>query len=155
MARKTRKVAGLAAGVAALGTAALLAVPGVAGASAARPPVAPCGGQTKACVDLSANTAWLMNGRGGTTYGGVAVSHGMPGYQTPPGTYRVTWKDIDHWSEDFNGPMPYSVFFTDSGIAFHEGDIGAQSHGCVRLQHKDAVSFFNTLAPGDIVKVLA
>jgi hypothetical protein len=137
-------------GAAALGTVALLAAPGIAGASPA-----PCGGETSACVDLSANTAWLMNEHGGVTYGGVPVSHGKPGYETPTGTFRVSWKDIDHWSQAYDAPMPYSVFFTDNGIAFHEGSLNTQSHGCVRLSHENAKVFFGTLVPGDVVTVVA
>lgn len=30
-------------------------------------------------------------------------------------------------------PMPYSVFFAPGGIAFHEGSLTEDSHGCVRL----------------------
>ena len=145
---KVRKLTGLAVGAAALG-ATMLAAPGTAGAAGA-----PCGGATKACIDLSAKTAWLMNGRGAVTHGPVPVSHGMPGYETPPGTFRVTWKNIDHWSRAYDAPMPYAVFFTDNGIAFHEGDLGSQSHGCVRLSHHHAELFFGKLAPGDVVTVV-
>ncbi|WP_143229599.1 L,D-transpeptidase [Actinophytocola xanthii] len=145
---KLRKITGMAAGAAAVG-AAMFAAPGTASASPA-----PCGGETRACVDLSANRAWLMDGNGGVTLGGVPVTHGKPGYETPPGVYHVTWKNIDHWSQAYNGPMPYAVFFTDTGIAFHEGSLNSQSHGCVRLTRENAKTFFNSLAPGDVVTVV-
>ncbi len=83
----------------------------------------------------------------------MPVTTGRPGYRTPVGVYRVLWKDIDHWSQEFNGPMPYSVFFTNSGIAFHEGSLSVQSHGCVHLSHAAAVKFFNTLKVGQVVAV--
>jgi lipoprotein-anchoring transpeptidase ErfK/SrfK len=67
------------------------------------------------------------------------VSTGGRGYDTPNGSYRPFRMDIDHRSEEYdNAPMPYSIFFTGSGIAVHgtnEADrLGqAASHGCVRL----------------------
>jgi len=149
MVKKLRKIAGLAAGAAALGTAALLAAPGTASASPA-----PCGGDTSACIDLSANTAWLMNEHGGVTYGGVPITSGKPGYETPTGRHIVSWKDIDHWSQAYNAPMPYSVFFTDSGIAFHEGSLSQESHGCIHLSNSAARVFYGTLFPGDVVTVV-
>ena len=50
--------------------------------------------------------------------------------------------------------MPYSVFFTNTGVAFHQGSLKAKSHGCVHLSHADAVTFYNSLHPGDVVQVV-
>jgi hypothetical protein len=144
---KLRRGLGLAAGSAALGAAALLAVPGTAQAA---PP--PCSAKADACVDLSAKTAWLMD-NGAVTYGGVPIAIGMPGHETPTGTFTVTWKNIDHWSKKYDAPMPYAVFFTKGGVAFHQGDLGSQSHGCVRLTKEAARTFYNTLEPSDVVQV--
>lgn len=146
---KLRKAIGMAVGSAALGAAALLALPATAQAA----PGVPCSAQADACVDLSANTAWLMHD-GVVTYGGVPITSGKPGYETPTGTFHVTYKDIDHYSRAFNGPMPYSVFFTNTGVAFHQGSLGVQSHGCVHLSHAAAVTYYNTLHPGDVVEVV-
>jgi len=145
---KLRKTIGLAAGSVALGAAAVLALPGTAQAAAA-----PCSARAAACIDLSANQSWLMHD-GVVTYGGVPITSGKPGYQTPAGTFRVTYKDIDHWSKAYDGPMPYSVFFTQSGIAFHQGSLTAQSHGCVHLSPQAARTFFDSLQPGDVVEVV-
>ena len=38
--------------------------------------------------------------------------------------------------------MPWSVFFADGGIAFHEGDPDTFSAGCVKLDEEDARAFF-------------
>src|SRR6476661_215787 len=60
---------------------------------------------------------------GKVTRGPVAISHGGQGKETPTGTFRVLWKDQNHKSAEFNdAPMPYSVFFADGGIAFHQGN---------------------------------
>jgi lipoprotein-anchoring transpeptidase ErfK/SrfK len=146
---KLRKIAGTAVGAAALSAVAMVVAPATADAS---PP--PCGRTTSACIDLSTQQAWLMN-KGKITYGPARITTGRPGYETPVGMYKVLWKDIDHWSQAYNGPMPYSVFFTSSGIAFHEGSLSVPSHGCVHLSHAAAVKFFNVLKEGNVVMVHA
>jgi lipoprotein-anchoring transpeptidase ErfK/SrfK len=84
----------------------------------------------------------------------VQISHGRPGFPTPPGSFRVTFKDQDHLSSIFdNGPMPYSVFF-NGGIAFHQGSVRVLSHGCIHLPPAAARTFFAELSPGDPVQVV-
>lgn len=118
------------------------------------PPATPCKATARACVDLSANRSWLLDGTGRVTYGPVPITHGRPGWLTPPGTFRVTWKDIDHKSSLFdNAPMPYSVFF-NGGIAFHAGSLTELSHGCIHLSTTAAKTYYNTLRVGDIVQVV-
>jgi len=114
----------------------------------------PCAANARACLQLHTNKAWLMSG-GQVTYGPVPVTVGTPDHPTPKGRFRVQYKDIDHYSKEFNGPMPYSVFFTNTGVAFHEGSLRVPSHGCVHLSHSAAVKFYNTLKPGDAVQVVA
>jgi len=144
-----RKTVGMAAGSAALGAAVMLALPSNAQAA----PGVPCSAKADACVDLSAKTTWLMD-NGTVTYGGAPITSGMPGYRTPPGTFTVTYKDIDHWSKKYDAPMPYSVFFTKGGIAFHEGSLNEQSHGCIHLSPQAARAYYNALHPGDVVEVV-
>ncbi len=114
----------------------------------------PCSADAKACVQRSSNTAWLADGAGNVTYGGVPITVGLPKYPTPLGKFHVQYKDIDHYSKQYNGPMPYSVFFTTSGIAFHQGSLTVQSHGCVHLSREAAQTYYNTLQPGDVVEVV-
>ncbi len=145
-----RIVQHVAATLLAASTTAAMIGPLAGTASAQAPP--PCGNSAEACVDLSEDQAWLMSG-GTISYGPVPISHGKPGYETPPGVFRITFKDKDHRSSTYNNaPMPYSVFF-NGGIAFHEGDVQEQSHGCVHLSHEAAKTFFNDLEPGDVVEV--
>jgi len=134
---------------AALAGGAMIALPAFAQAA----PGVPCSAAAKACIDLSANTTWLMQ-NGTVTYGGVPITSGKPGYETPPGTFHVTYKDVDHWSRAYDAPMPYSVFFTNTGIAFHEGSLTAKSHGCVHLSPEAARTYYNALHPGDVVEVV-
>jgi lipoprotein-anchoring transpeptidase ErfK/SrfK len=135
-------------------------LPQVAAANAtivktAPPPPAgvPCGAGADACIDLSANKSWLISD-GVVTYGPVPITHGRPGYLTPPGTFTVGWKDIDHKSSEFNdAPMPFSVFF-NGGIAFHQGSLSDLSHGCIHLTRAAAETYYNGLAVGDTVQVV-
>jgi lipoprotein-anchoring transpeptidase ErfK/SrfK len=115
-------------------------------------PGTPCTSTARACVDLSANRAWLISG-GAVQYGPVSITHGRAGYRTPPGTFKVSFKNINHRSSIYgNAPMPYSVFF-NGGIAFHQGSLTQLSHGCIHLSRAAAQKFFGTLDVGDVVQV--
>jgi hypothetical protein len=76
------------------------------------------------------------------------VSTGRPGYDTPSGTFRPFRMEIDHTSDEWdNAPMPYSIFFTQTGVAVHgtyeQRNLGrAVSHGCVRLSVKNAATLW-------------
>lgn len=144
--RTMSRIGGLLAGTALAAGATMMTAPAQAHDGT------PCDARAEACIDLSAGQTWLMSD-GEVTYGPVPMSSGKPGYETRPGTFAVTYKDKDHWSGPYDAPMPYSVFFTEDGIAYHEGNINEQSHGCVRLQHEAAKKFFYTLEPGDTVQV--
>ena len=135
-------------------------LPAVAAAVAAAVPTAapsrvagtPCTSTARACVELSTNRAWLIR-NGVVSYGPVPISHGRKGHRTPPGTFRVTFRNIDHVSSIYGTPMPYSVFF-NGGIAFHQGDIRSGSAGCVRMQRAAAREFYSSLRRGDVVQVV-
>jgi hypothetical protein len=113
----------------------------------------PCDAGVDACIDLSANQTWLLKD-GAITYGPAPITHGRKGFATPPGTFKVGWKNIDHVSSKYDAPMPYSVFF-NGGIAFHEGSLSEKSHGCIHLSPAAAKTYFNSLAVGDTVQVVA
>jgi hypothetical protein len=113
----------------------------------------PCTATADSCVDLEHNQAWLIDD-GKITRGPVGISHGGQGKETPTGTFHVLWKDKDHKSAEFdNAAMPYSVFFADGGIAFHQGNPKNPSAGCVHLSAADAQAWFNALEVGDEVQV--
>ena len=123
-------------------------------AAAVQSAAAPCGSSAAACVSLGSKRAWLMSG-GQITYGPVPITSGKPGHATPPGVFHVLWKDKNHRSSIFNNaPMPYSVFFTNSGIAFHEGSLRVPSAGCIHLSRSAAQTFFSKLSVGQVVQVV-
>jgi lipoprotein-anchoring transpeptidase ErfK/SrfK len=112
----------------------------------------PCTSAARACIDLSANRAWLIR-NGVVQLGPVPITHGRAGWRTPPGNFRVTFKNANHRSSIFdNAPMPYSVFF-NGGIAFHQGSLSVKSHGCIHLSRSAARTFFASLSRGDVVQV--
>lgn len=67
---------------------------------------------------------------------------------TPNGTFRPFRMEIDHYSDEWdNAPMPYSIFFTETGDAIHgtyeQCNLGhAMTHGCVRLSVKNAATLW-------------
>ena len=116
-------------------------------------PKVPCVKSVRACVKLSTNQAWLLRD-GKVVDGPVPISHGRKGFATPPGSFRVSFKNQDHVSSIYDQAMPYSVFFND-GIAFHQGSVRQKSHGCIHLTAPAARKFFAELQPGDRVQVVA
>jgi hypothetical protein len=77
------------------------------------------------------------------------VSTGAPGYDTPSGAYTPFRMERTHFSREWDdAPMPNSVFFTKQGHAIHGSNhlraIGQPaSHGCVRLEPKNARILFD------------
>jgi hypothetical protein len=113
----------------------------------------PCTDDTRACVDLAAKRAWLIED-GTVVRGPVPVSVGAAGRETPKGDFRVEWKNTNHRSSEREGArMPFAVFFAEGGIAFHEGSLAGPSAGCVRLGHADAIEFYDFLDVGDPVQI--
>ena len=113
----------------------------------------PCPATARACVDLAGQRTCLQKD-GNVEYGPITMSSGAQGWETPRGTHKVTRKVKDEISREFhNAPMPYSVYFTNTGVAFHAGRVDWLSHGCIHLNHDDAVTYFNSLKPGDVVFV--
>jgi hypothetical protein len=75
------------------------------------------------------------------------VSTGAPGYDTPSGEFKPFRMEAEHFSREWDdAPMPHSIFFTMQGHAIHGSyhkSIGQPaSHGCVRLEPKNARTLF-------------
>lgn len=142
-----------------VGTGSAAAAPSATPAAATAPAVAltagtPCAASVDACVDLSAQRAWLADGAGHVTYGPVSALGGTRSYPTPTGTFSVDYKDADHVSNLFTpGDMPNAVFFAPA-VAFHRGSLSHRSHGCIHLGRTASQRFFDTLSPGDTVQVV-
>lgn len=76
------------------------------------------------------------------------VSTGLPGYETPKGSYTPFRLEEDHYSKEWDdAPMPHSIFFTSRGHAIHGSDVvrrlgSPASHGCIRLSRENAATLF-------------
>jgi hypothetical protein len=75
------------------------------------------------------------------------VSTGLPGHDTPSGSFTAFRMEADHYSKEWDdAPMPHSIFFTYKGHAIHgsfAGHIGhPASHGCVRLSPDNAAKLY-------------
>jgi lipoprotein-anchoring transpeptidase ErfK/SrfK len=112
----------------------------------------PCTVTARACVALAARQAWLLDG-GKVVRGPVPIQHGDFEDPTPRGTFWVQWKAEQYTSREYLTQMPYSVFFADGGIAFHEGTQDTPSAGCVKLRNEDAKAFFYFLQVADEVQI--
>ncbi len=109
----------------------------------------PCPAWARACVDIDGRRSWLQN-NGQIVYGPVVSSSGGIGQETPRGTFTISRKVKDEISYEFNNaPMPWAVYFTNNGHAFHQGSTARTSAGCVRLDMDSARIFFHHLNPGD------
>jgi lipoprotein-anchoring transpeptidase ErfK/SrfK len=126
--------------------------PGPPGGGPALVPGTPCTASARACVALDRRQAWLIDG-GNVVRGPVQIQHGDAEDPTPRGTFKVQWKAEQYTSRQYLTQMPYSVFFADGGIAFHEGTQDNPSAGCVKLEHEDAQAFFYFLQVGDEVQI--
>jgi lipoprotein-anchoring transpeptidase ErfK/SrfK len=85
--------------------------------------------------------------------GPVQIQHGDAQDPTPRGTFKVQWKAEQYTSREYLTQMPYSVFFADGGIAFHQGTQNNPSAGCVKLGRADAEAFFYFLQVDDEVQI--
>jgi lipoprotein-anchoring transpeptidase ErfK/SrfK len=151
------RVRGLTVGAVTGAVVALVASLGI-GAAGAAPRTyptgaTPCTATAKACVDVDGRTAWLMDGHGAIVRGPVSIRTGDDEDPTPRGTFHVQWKAEQYTSREYLTQMPYSVFFADGGVAFHEGRQDTPSAGCVKLSEADAKAWFAYLEVGDEVQV--
>jgi lipoprotein-anchoring transpeptidase ErfK/SrfK len=112
----------------------------------------PCTATARACVALDERQAWLIDS-GNVVRGPVEIQHGDAEDPTPLGTFKVQWKAEQYTSREYLTQMPYSVFFADGGIAFHQGTQDTPSAGCVKLRREDAEAFFGFLQVGDEVQI--
>ena len=124
----------------------------VASSPETEPAIAPpqCPPTARACIDVDGKQAWMVDD-GRVTYGPVPITTGRPGHETVRGSHHVLRHVRHDHSIPFDSPMPFSTYFTVSGIAFHEGRLDEPSHGCIHLGHHAAAHFFEHLKVGDEV----
>lgn len=112
-----------------------------------------CPRSADVCVDLDGQRTWLQE-NGEVSYGPVPSSSGGIGQETPRGSFPVNRKVRHEVSWEFNNaPMPYAIYFTYNGHAFHQGNVATTSAGCVRLNQQDAAHYFANVHIGDTVHI--
>ena len=122
--------------------------------AATDPSQCPYSDEPQACVDLTNQTFYIVSG--GTVILGPTVTRtGMPGFRTPSGTFKVSWRQTKAWSVPYSVWLPYWQNFY-GGDGLHETttyihDMWRGSHGCVNLMHDDAATAYDLLARGSTV----
>lgn len=104
-------------------------------------------------VDLGAQTAQLFVDEAAEDT--VPISSGRKGYPTPKGEFVVTNKHR-HWRSTLYGSsMPYYLRLSCRAFGLHAGNLPGYpaSHGCIRLNKKDAENFFERVPVGTVVVI--
>lgn len=109
-------------------------------------------------IDLTKQMAYAVEG-GKVVFQGH-ISSGMPGRETPTGTYKITQKKATHrsnlWPKPNGGArMPYMMRLGNTAMALHLGEIPGMpaSHGCVRLESGFAQRMYNWTPMGTTVRI--
>ena len=78
------------------------------------------------------------------------VCTGTSHHGTPTGIFRITEKDVHHFSNLYHCPMPYFMRLTNDGIGMHVGDVFRvpASHGCIRMTREACTALFRALPHG-------
>lgn len=103
-------------------------------------------GHVSITVDISTQSMTVADDY--RTFYTFDVSTGRPGHGTPTGTFRpIRMHEMWYSSKYENAPMPWSIFFY-GGYAIHGttdlAHLGhVASHGCVRLDPKNAKLLFD------------
>lgn len=87
----------------------------------------------------------------------TGAGFGRTGHETPRlvnASLSIRRRERMHYSRRYDdAPMPYALFLNESpGVAFHAGNVGGRSHGCIHLRTQDAKWLFNWVGR-DPVKV--
>ncbi len=105
-------------------------------------PAAASAERVRALIDINDQTMTVDWGGGAVET--WTVSTGGRRSETPTGRFRGYRWSKDHWSSQFDAPMPWAVFI-HQGYAIHanDGRLGRPtSHGCVRLSIANARRFY-------------
>jgi peptidoglycan hydrolase-like protein with peptidoglycan-binding domain len=109
------------------------------------------------CIDKSTRSLrWAVNGSVLMT---LDVRFGSELTPTREGAFSVNFKSRDHYSELYDSPMPFAMFFSGGQAVHYSPDFAANgyngsSHGCVNVRNRAAIeSLFDQVRIGDKVIV--
>jgi lipoprotein-anchoring transpeptidase ErfK/SrfK len=122
--------------------------------AATDPSQCPWSDRPQACVDLTNQTFYVVS-QGEVILGPTVTRTGMPGFRTPSGSFKVSWRARNAWSVPYSVWLPYWQNFY-GGDGLHETttyihDMWRGSHGCVNLLHDDAARAYELLTNGSTV----
>ena len=113
-------------------------------------------GEVAVVVSIELQMAYVY--RGGTLIAATTVSTGRRGHRTPTGSFPITEKRREHYSNLYNNaPMPFMQRLTNDGIALHAGALPGYpaSHGCVRLPLEFSRLLFGVTSRGSVVHIVS
>ena len=93
-------------------------------------------------IDLTRQILILLDGD--SVLKVLHCSTGMPGWDTPPGSFNIQWK-INAWRQSSLGFLYKPSYFYD-GMAIHGGytvQVYPSSHGCVRIHNWETDEIFS------------
>ena len=104
-------------------------------------------------IDLASQAARLL--RNGVAGSPMPVSTGRQGFPTPTGEYIVTDKHRYWRSTIYPADMPFFMRLSCGKIGLHAGYLPGYpaSHGCIRLEQKDAEKLFKQVPVGTRVTI--
>lgn len=104
-------------------------------------------------ISLGSQTARIY--KDGQVVMSSPVSTGKPGFRTPSGRFVITDKHRVRVSSIYHVPMPYFMRLSCGEVGMHAGNVPnyPASHGCIRLPHGKAASFYRMLEVGTLVIV--
>jgi lipoprotein-anchoring transpeptidase ErfK/SrfK len=119
--------------------------------------------QTSSTGESMAITVSLPDGKITVLENGTAVreitsfSTGRPGHLTPlVSNGKILGRERIHHSNTYKdshgkpAAMPFALFFSKDGCAFHAGDPNVESHGCIHLTAFDAEWLFKWVGQHDV-----
>lgn len=104
-------------------------------------------------IDLPSQTAKVV--RDQVPGEPLPISSGRGGFATPKGEFVITDK-YRHWKSTlYHASMPFFMRLSARDFGMHAGHLPGYpaSHGCIRMNHKDAESLFQTVPVGTRVVI--
>ena len=108
---------------------------------------------TQVFVDLGGQLAGIY--QGGQLVAVTTVSTGKQGYETPTGVFHVLSKAVDHRSNLYDAPMPFTQRLTPDGVSIHAGAVTGSpvSHGCIHMPTGMAKMLYGATRLGTTVTI--
>ncbi|KKP59478.1 MAG: hypothetical protein UR53_C0002G0092 [Candidatus Magasanikbacteria bacterium GW2011_GWC2_34_16] len=113
-------------------------------------------------VEVNLNTQQLSYFFNGVKIGGMPVSTGLRGWDTPNGEFKIMnkfpsklYKGVNYYYPNTKWNLEFKRGFYLHGAYWHnQFGIRPMSHGCVNIAYKDVEKLYRFLSVGDVVKIV-